>query len=87
MSMEEDILQQKIFDELFMSAMNILIEHKDNESASQLVSSTMLAIAIRLYKSALTPEDYEKFLDSVVEVGRSAKPFGMTDIMHKKHLH
>jgi hypothetical protein len=46
----------------------------------------MLAIAIRFYKSALTDLDFQKFLNSIAEVGQQARPFGVAEILPKRKL-
>ena len=81
-----DKIQQEIYDDLFKNAMDLIVKHVDNPHVNQLVSGTMLAIAIRFYKSALTDEDYEKFLNSIAEVGKDAKPFSVVEILPKRKL-
>lgn len=84
MSLETDLLQQEIYDEIFKHAFDLIIKHQNNSEVNQLVSSTMLAIAIRFYKSALTDIDFEKFLNSIKEVGKEARPFGHADVLPKR---
>jgi mannose/fructose-specific phosphotransferase system component IIA len=81
-----DKIQQEIYDDLFKNAMDLIVKHMDNPHVNQLVSGTMLAIAIRFYKSALTDEDFEKFLNSIAEVGKDAKPFSVVEILPKRKL-
>jgi hypothetical protein len=83
---EEDILQQKIYDEVFRVAMELILEHENKPEINQLVSSSLLAIAVRFYKTALTPEDFDKFLNSLAELSKNAKPFGVADILPKNKL-
>lgn len=86
MSLETDQLQQEIYDDIFKNAMDLIVKHSKNSEVNQLVSSTMLAIAIRFYKSALTDLDFQKFLNSIVEVGQQARPFGVAEILPKRKL-
>jgi hypothetical protein len=41
----------------------------------QIVASTMLAIAMRLYKTILTPKDFEKFMGVVADESGGIEPF------------
>jgi len=86
MSLDNDQLQQEIYDDIFKNAMDLIVKHSSNLEVNQLVSSTMLAIAIRFYKSALTDLDYQKFLNSIIEVGQEARPFGVAEILPKRKL-
>jgi len=86
MSLDNDQLQQEIYDDVFKNAMDLIVKHHKNSEVNQLVSSTMLAIAIRFYKSALTDTDFQKFLNSIVEVGQNARPFGVAEILPKRKL-
>ncbi len=86
MSLDNDQLQQEIYDDVFKNAMDLIVKHSNNSEVNQLVSSTMLAIAIRFYKSALTDSDFQKFLNSISEVGKQARPFGVADVLPKRIL-
>jgi len=46
----------------------------------QMVASTMLAIAMRLYKTILTPSDFEKFLSVVADESDKIEPFDRPSI-------
>jgi len=46
----------------------------------QMVASTMLAIAMRLYKTILTPTDFEKFVSVVVDESDKVEPFDRPSI-------
>jgi hypothetical protein len=85
--LDEDKLQEEIYNEIFTCAMDLHVKHYKNQNINQIVSSSMLAIAMRFYRTSLTSEEYLKFLNSVVEVGKEAKPFGVADIVPKKSLH
>jgi hypothetical protein len=86
MSLDNDQLQQEIYDDIFRNAMDLIVKHSNNSEVNQLVSSTLLAIAIRFYKSSLTDIDFERFLNSISEVGKQARPFGVVDIIPKRKL-
>jgi len=46
----------------------------------QMVASTMLAIAMRLYKTILTPQDFEKFVNTVAWDLDKVRPFNRPSI-------
>ena len=46
----------------------------------QMVASTMLAIAMRLYKTILTPPDFEKFVNVVADESDKIQPFDRPSI-------
>ena len=46
----------------------------------QMVASTMLAIAMRLYKTILTPPDFEKFVNVVADESDKIEPFDRPSI-------
>jgi hypothetical protein len=81
-----DKIQQEIYDYLFKNAMDLIVKNVHNPHINQLVSGTMLAIAIRFYRTALTDVDYEKFLNSIAEVGKDAKPFSVIELLPKRKL-
>ena len=46
----------------------------------QMVASTMLAIAMRLYKTILTRSDFEKFVSVVADESDKVEPFDRPSI-------
>ena len=46
----------------------------------QMVASTMLAIAMRLYKTILTPPDFEKFVNVVADESDKIQPLDRPSI-------
>ena len=46
----------------------------------QMVASTMLAIAMRLYKTILTPQDFERFVSVVADESDKIQPFDRPSI-------
>lgn len=75
MTQEEDKKQEEIFNRIFDHMLFILNDQRNDDSVNQLVASSMLAIAIRLYKTALTEKDYKQFLETLLETAQKAKPF------------
>jgi hypothetical protein len=45
------------------------------EHDSQIVASTMLAQALRLYKTILAPEEFEAMIGVMVETAASIEPY------------
>ena len=41
----------------------------------QMVTGTMMALALRLYKSTLAPEDFKKMIQTVYDTADSIEPF------------
>ena len=68
----------KVYEDLLEHAMHLLNDH---QKPVELVAGSMMAIAQRLYKTALNDQDYERIMDVV----RSApvKPYKM----EKERLH
>jgi hypothetical protein len=52
------------------------LESKD----PQMVASTLLAIAMRLYKTILTPSDFEKFMNVIANESDKIEPFDRPSI-------
>ena len=46
----------------------------------QMVASTLLAIAMRLYKTILKPQDFQKFVDTVADESHKIRPFNRPSI-------
>ena len=62
----------KVYEDLLDHAMHLLNDH---QKPVELVAGTMMAIAQRLYKTALNSEDYEKIMDVVRNA--PVRPFKM----------
>jgi hypothetical protein len=45
------------------------------EHDSQIVASTMMAQALRLYKTILLPEDFEAMIGTIVATANSIEPY------------
>ena len=59
---------QEIYNSVFADAMKYT-----DQFNIQMVAATYIAIAMRLYKSTLSPEEYESMLEAIVET--EVKPY------------
>lgn len=62
---------KKIYDDFLEFLIKKLIQYED----SQLIASTMIAQALRLYKSTLTDKEYREMMNTVIKTSRTIKPF------------
>ena len=62
---------KKIYDDFLEFLIKKLVQYED----SQLIASTMIAQALRLYKSTLTDKEYREMMNTVVKTSRTIKPF------------
>ena len=60
-----------IYDDFLDFLMRKLLQYED----SQMIASTMIAQALRLYKSTLTDKEYREMMNTVVKTSRTIKPF------------
>jgi len=72
----EDNLKE-IYDQLFDKSAELILKYED----AQVVASTLMAQAIRLYKTILTPQEFEEMLEVVLNKSKQVEPF----IFHKLH--
>jgi predicted unusual protein kinase regulating ubiquinone biosynthesis (AarF/ABC1/UbiB family) len=78
-----DVELQNIYDEFFQLMAKLCVTHEP-----QMVTGTMMAIALRLYKTTLTPEDFTKMIDTVHRTAEHIEPFNMDSIKpNPKKLH
>jgi predicted unusual protein kinase regulating ubiquinone biosynthesis (AarF/ABC1/UbiB family) len=78
-----DVELQNIYDEFFQLMAKLCVTHEP-----QMVTGTMMAIALRLYKTTLTPEDFTKMIDTVHRTAEHIEPFDMDSIKtNTKKLH
>ena len=70
--------KKEIYEEVF-DCMAELIHEGYSE---QLVASTMMAIAMRLYKSVLKPNDFLEMIESVKRTSKTVKPFYDGRVIH-----
>jgi len=66
-------------DESHSKTIQFMYEQLENIDA-QIVASTMLAIAMRLYKTILKKEDFDKFVEIVAEEASGIEPFNRPSI-------
>ena len=62
---------KKIYDDFLEFLIKKLVQYED----SQLIASTMIAQALRLYKSTLTDKEYREMMKTVIKTSKSIKPF------------
>jgi len=62
--------KEKIYHELFDHALHLLNDHS---IPVELIAGTLMAIGQRLYKTALSEEEYERMIDFVKET--KVKPY------------
>ena len=77
----EKIMQDKSknLDEAHKATMTFMFNQLEKTDA-QIVASTMLAIAMRLYKTILKPRDFEQFVSVVSEESGEIEPFDRPSI-------
>lgn len=62
---------KKIYDDFLEFLIKKLVQYED----SQLIASTMIAQALRLYKSTLTDKEYREMMNTIIKTSRTIKPF------------
>jgi hypothetical protein len=62
---------KNIYDDFLEFLIKKLVQYED----SQLIASTMIAQALRLYKSTLTDKEYREMMNTVIKTSRTIKPF------------
>jgi predicted unusual protein kinase regulating ubiquinone biosynthesis (AarF/ABC1/UbiB family) len=79
----EDIQLQQIYDEFFNLMARLCSEYEPQQ-----VTSTMMAIALRLYKTTLTPKDFSKMIETIYKTAEHIEPFDMQHVrFNPKKLH
>jgi len=67
---------QEIYNRIFGDAMKYT-----DQFSIQMVAATYIAIAMRLYKTSLTPQEYETMVSTIMET--EIKPYGKNkETMH-----
>ena len=69
--MKKEKQLKDIYDDFLEFLIRKLVQYED----SQMIASTMIAQALRLYKSTLTEQEYREMMNTVVKTSRSIKPF------------
>ena len=67
---ELDEKLNQCYDSLYQRALELCMKHD-----SQIVASTMLAQALRLYKTILLPEDFEAMVLTIVDTAGQIEPY------------
>ena len=63
------------YDALYQRALELCVEHD-----SQIVASTMLAQALRLYKTILLPGEFDAMIKVMAETAASIEPYRTSNI-------
>ena len=66
-----------VYDELFEKAADLILRYEN----PQIVASTLMAQAVRLYRTILTDKEFEEMIEIVLKNANQVKPF----IFHKLH--
>lgn len=69
--MKKEKQLRDIYDDFLEFLIKKLVQYED----SQMIASTMIAQALRLYKSTLTDKEYREMMNTVVKTSKSIKPF------------
>ena len=62
---------QEVYDKIFDQSVKHIKKHEP-----QMVASTMMAIAIRLYKTTLTEDGFSQMLQTVLDSEEEIRPYG-----------
>ena len=69
--MKKEKQLKDIYDDFLEFLIRKLVQYED----SQMIASTMIAQALRLYKSTLNDKEYREMMNTVVKTSKSIKPF------------
>ena len=69
--MKKEKQLKDIYDDFLEFLIRKLVQYED----SQMIASTMIAQALRLYKSTLTDKEYREMMNTVVKTSKTIKPF------------
>lgn len=69
--MKKEKQLRDVYDDFLEFLIRKLVQYED----SQMIASTMIAQALRLYKSTLTDKEYREMINTVVKTSKSIKPF------------
>jgi predicted unusual protein kinase regulating ubiquinone biosynthesis (AarF/ABC1/UbiB family) len=79
----DDVELQKVYDEFLQILSRMCMEHNP-----QMVTGTMMALALRLYKTTLAPEDFKRMIQTVYDSADSIEPFEhLNTQLDPKNLH
>jgi hypothetical protein len=79
----EDIQLKQVYDEFLKLMARLCSEYEPQQ-----VTCTMMAIALRLYKTTLTEEDFRKMIETIYNTAEYIEPFDMGSMKpNPKKLH
>jgi len=72
---KEDKILNKCYQEIFQKVIELQCKYNN-----QIIAGTMMAQALRLYKTHLTNEDFKAMVQVIAKSEDSIKPFNITTI-------
>ena len=69
--MKKEKQLKHIYDDFLEFLIKKLVQYED----SQMIASTMIAQALRLYKSTLTDKEFRDMISTVIKTSKAIKPF------------
>ena len=73
-------MKKKELDDIYQEVFKDALHYMAEDHTVQAVAATYMAIAMRLYKTHLTDEDYKKMIKTVIET--ETQPFDLKETLH-----
>ena len=73
-------MKKKELDDIYQEVFEDALHYMAKDHTVQTVAATYMAIAMRLYKTHLTDEDYKKMIKTVIET--ETLPFDLKETLH-----
>ena len=73
-------MKKKELDDIYQEVFEDALHYMAKDHTAQAVAATYMAIAMRLYKTHLTDEDYKKMIKTVIET--ETRPFDLKETLH-----
>jgi|TARA_B100001079_G_scaffold208414_1_gene182326 hypothetical protein len=73
-------MKKKELDDIYQEVFEDALHYMAEDHTVQAVAATYMAIAMRLYKTHLTDEDYKKMIKTVIET--ETLPFDLKETLH-----
>ena len=73
-------MKKKELDDIYQKVFEDALHYMAEDHTVQTVAATYMAIAMRLYKTHLTDEDYKKMIKTVIET--ETLPFDLKETLH-----
>jgi len=73
-------MKKKELDDIYQEVFKDALHYMAKDHTVQAVAATYMAIAMRLYKTHLTDEDYKKMIKTVIET--ETLPFDLKETLH-----